>query len=237
MYLTGWVPFYPHVLTLIPAWISNYIHYNLWDEITSIPKLQRLRRLSLGMDKWFYPTLYWAFDYLYMLGLKLNHISKGGGAEAQSVGLCFNRDVTCRTQTEWMGYNLRIRCISCFHFVEFSLYVYCKKLHSTCTLMINAIFILAFIHYHKNNALMIVWTFCDCFPYLNPLITIFWICSNSLWQLKWIFLGYARFWFCVTASFNKFSGTERLLSPTQQQSKTTKRHKRGGSWFVKLPWL
>ena len=27
-------PFYEHGLTLIPAWISNYIHYNVWDEIT-----------------------------------------------------------------------------------------------------------------------------------------------------------------------------------------------------------
>ena len=26
-------PFYKHRLTLIPAWISNYINYNLWDEI------------------------------------------------------------------------------------------------------------------------------------------------------------------------------------------------------------
>ena len=28
------VPFYLHGLTLIPAWISNYIHYNMRDEIT-----------------------------------------------------------------------------------------------------------------------------------------------------------------------------------------------------------
>ena len=26
--------FYKHGLTVIPAWISNYIHYNAWDEIT-----------------------------------------------------------------------------------------------------------------------------------------------------------------------------------------------------------
>ena len=26
--------FYQHGLTLIPAWISNYIHYDVWDEIT-----------------------------------------------------------------------------------------------------------------------------------------------------------------------------------------------------------
>ena len=27
-------PFYYHGLTLFPAWISNYIHYKMWDEIT-----------------------------------------------------------------------------------------------------------------------------------------------------------------------------------------------------------
>ena len=29
-------PFYQHDLTLIPAFISNYIHYNVWDEITYV---------------------------------------------------------------------------------------------------------------------------------------------------------------------------------------------------------
>ena len=30
----AWAPFYYHGLTSIPAWISNYTHYNVWDEIT-----------------------------------------------------------------------------------------------------------------------------------------------------------------------------------------------------------
>ena len=30
----SWGPFYQHGLTLIPAWISNYVHYRLYDEIT-----------------------------------------------------------------------------------------------------------------------------------------------------------------------------------------------------------
>ena len=41
---------------------SNYL---------AIPKLQRLHRWSLGMAKWFHPTLYWVCDYLSMLGLKV----------------------------------------------------------------------------------------------------------------------------------------------------------------------
>ena len=32
--------------------------------------------LMFGMDKWFHTTLYWAPDYLSMLGLKLIHVSK-----------------------------------------------------------------------------------------------------------------------------------------------------------------
>ena len=44
----------------------------------SIPKLQRCNRWSLGMDKWFYPTFYWARDYLSMLVLKWIHVSKRG---------------------------------------------------------------------------------------------------------------------------------------------------------------
>ena len=33
-------PFYLHRLILIPTWISNYIQYEVWDEITyPFPKL------------------------------------------------------------------------------------------------------------------------------------------------------------------------------------------------------
>ena len=44
----------------------------------SIPKLQRCNRWSLGTDKKFHLTLYQACDYLSMLGLKFNHVSKSG---------------------------------------------------------------------------------------------------------------------------------------------------------------
>ena len=43
----------------------------------SIRQLQRLRRWSLGMNKWFHPTFYNGC-HLSMLGFKLNHISKRG---------------------------------------------------------------------------------------------------------------------------------------------------------------
>ena len=48
-----------------------------WNNL-SIPKLQRCNRWSLGMHKWFPPTLYWVCDYLSMMGLKLIHVSKRG---------------------------------------------------------------------------------------------------------------------------------------------------------------
>ena len=38
----------------------------------------KCNRWSLGMDQWFHPTLYWACNYLSMLGLKLIHVSKLG---------------------------------------------------------------------------------------------------------------------------------------------------------------
>ena len=44
----------------------------------SIPKLQQLYRWSLEMDKQFHPTVYNGYNYLSMLGLKLNHVSKRG---------------------------------------------------------------------------------------------------------------------------------------------------------------
>ena len=44
----------------------------------SIPKLQRLHRWCLGMDKLLHPTLYNGGTSLSMLGLKLNNVSKRG---------------------------------------------------------------------------------------------------------------------------------------------------------------
>ena len=33
-YIEAWGPFYEHGLILIPAWISNHVPCNVWDEIT-----------------------------------------------------------------------------------------------------------------------------------------------------------------------------------------------------------
>ena len=63
-------PFYQHGLTLIPAWISDYIHYKVWVEIT-----YPFPNCGLWMDNKFHPTLYWARDNLSILGLKLINVS------------------------------------------------------------------------------------------------------------------------------------------------------------------
>ena len=70
-------PFYDMALTLIPAWISNYIHYKLWYEITY--PFSNLNSAAVKVWEWISNvifTLYWAYDYLSMLGLKLIHVSK-----------------------------------------------------------------------------------------------------------------------------------------------------------------
>ena len=46
----------------------------MWDEI--IYTFPNFNGWSLGMGKWFHPSIYNGFNYLYMVGLKLIHISK-----------------------------------------------------------------------------------------------------------------------------------------------------------------
>ena len=54
-----WGPFYKHGLTLIPAWITNHIHYNVWDEITyQFSNFNGATVGSLEMDKKLLLTLY-----------------------------------------------------------------------------------------------------------------------------------------------------------------------------------
>ena len=57
-----------------PAWISNHMHAG-WNYL-AIPKLQRLHRWSLELEKWLNHILYNGCNYLFMLGLKLIRVSK-----------------------------------------------------------------------------------------------------------------------------------------------------------------
>ena len=63
-------------LTLIPAWISNYIHYETWDEIT-YPS-PNFNGCTVEVWEWISNTLYQACDYLSLLGLKLIRVSERG---------------------------------------------------------------------------------------------------------------------------------------------------------------
>ena len=68
--------FYSYGLALIPAWISNYNQYNVWNEII-LPVLNpRCSHWSLGKDMLFHLTLYCACNYFSMLELKLIHLKK-----------------------------------------------------------------------------------------------------------------------------------------------------------------
>ena len=52
---------------------------HVMDEVIALRCIpEQLQRWSLGMDKYFHPTLYNGCSYLSMLWLKLNHVSKKG---------------------------------------------------------------------------------------------------------------------------------------------------------------
>ena len=67
-----------HRLTLITTWISHYLHHKVSGAFTYHPKLQRCNRWCLGMDIKIHPTLYWACEYLFTMGVKPIHVSKRG---------------------------------------------------------------------------------------------------------------------------------------------------------------
>ena len=72
--------FHEYELTLIPVWISDYIHYQMWDEITN--PFPNFNGATVEVWEWisnlFYPIFHWSCHYLCMLGLKLTHVSKRG---------------------------------------------------------------------------------------------------------------------------------------------------------------
>ena len=67
-------PLLQHGFTSIPAWINNHLPSKTWDEIT----YQWCNCWSLGMNKWFHPTLFNQCNYISMLGFKLIHLNKRG---------------------------------------------------------------------------------------------------------------------------------------------------------------
>ena len=66
--------FYKHGLTFIPEWISNNIHYKVRDEITY--PFQNFNGATIKVWQCNSPHISWECDYLSMLGLKSNHVSK-----------------------------------------------------------------------------------------------------------------------------------------------------------------
>ena len=58
--------FAPRYIESIAIWLSKYI----------LSCLQRRNRWSLGMDKYIHPACYNACNYLFLLGININHVSK-----------------------------------------------------------------------------------------------------------------------------------------------------------------
>ena len=61
------------------AWINDYIHYKVWDEITFL--FSNFNGVMVKVWEWiidFIPHFFWACNYLYLIRFKLNHISKRG---------------------------------------------------------------------------------------------------------------------------------------------------------------
>ena len=65
----SWCPLSGHSLILIPVWMSNNIHYRVWDEITYPFPNSTVQPFT---------TVYWTRDYLSILGLKLTMLAKRG---------------------------------------------------------------------------------------------------------------------------------------------------------------
>ena len=65
-------------LILIQTWINNYIHYDVWDEITD--PLLNLSGCAVKVWEWksnFIPHFTMTCHYFPLLALKLNHVRKG----------------------------------------------------------------------------------------------------------------------------------------------------------------
>ena len=161
-----------------------------------IPKLQRFNRWSLGMDKYFNPTLYWACDYLYMLGLKLNHVSKRSHWSESSNWFKF---ISIRYRTVWTAvahfcpacqtsliatrFWVVVICpiIKCLTVLEFSFILFDLCLLITIfNFILNYVPIVTFwiFTYHKIWILLII--FCFIWSYW---IIYFLTCLEVFWSV------------------------------------------------------
>ena len=66
----------PHGLTLIAAWISNHTSSKVWDEINH--QFPNFNGATIEVWDWIsnFISHYWMYEYLSILRLKLNHVSK-----------------------------------------------------------------------------------------------------------------------------------------------------------------
>ena len=135
----------------------------------SIPKLQRLHRWGLEMDKQFHPALYNGCNHLYVLGLKLNHVGKGAPGPSLwteiiwfTVDLCDHLLPTCGTV-----FHVRI---------VYSSRRYEMDYHGDIIQMVkwphNFIFLYSFVHKLCRISDIVMGSRCQCNSYKNILIFI-----------------------------------------------------------------
>ena len=129
----------------------------------SIPKLQRSHRWSLGMDKLFHHIHYNGCNYLSMLRLKLNHVSKRGHRWPEFL----NQGNGIITLIVWNGMWLHIHdltSMTVFGKMAVSSHGFVNKPKWTMTTMSYQAFLILGIGLHWN----LVWLVrCPCFITLN----------------------------------------------------------------------
>ena len=85
--------FSQHDLTIIPAWISDYINDKVWGQI--INHSQTLTVAPLKFGNWIVVSsyIYWACNYWSMRGLKLIHISKRDPCHTKTMMTSSNENI------------------------------------------------------------------------------------------------------------------------------------------------
>ena len=124
----------------------------------SIPKLQRCNRWSLGMDKQFHPTLFWARNYLSMLGLKLNHVSKRGHSKATPKNV----------HMDWLYDHIKInhnKTVHIFHGIYFlfkqfqrllTVSMFTKQWHTLYDLQHADNYVFSLLRYWMNHCYLVI---------------------------------------------------------------------------------
>ena len=76
----------------------------------SIPKFQRCSRWSLGMDKYFHPTLYWSWLIIHA-GIQLIHVSEKGSVNLASMACGMDELQWRHNERDGVSNHQRLNCL------------------------------------------------------------------------------------------------------------------------------